>query len=249
MLRTFVILCSLALGAVIPAADAATLTIGSITGTWNNVTTVAGPTGPLTGTGTSKISWGAPAGARNTQSSYNFKSSAPSTHTASGSFLIGEYVHTNGVIWANSVSILTSRLAVNLTGTADGQAFSLASLFGMTHNETLNSAACPTGQRPCGDLVTIATLSGAPLTITTATNVFTLMIDGFVSQLGGAIVTNFLTPEAQARSLYLQASLTVQAINTPPPPPPPPPAVPLPAGAVLLAGALGGLALIRRRRR
>lgn len=246
MLRSFVILFGFVLGSLTLQAEAATLTINGIGGTWSNVGTVAGPTGPLTGVGTSTIKWGAPALGTTQQSAYTFKPATSSTYTTSGSFLIGEYVHTNGIIWARSTSITSSRLGVSLTGTADGQAFSMQSLFGMSHNETLNNASCPQGSRPCGDLVSIATLFGAPMVITNATSIFTLMIDGFVTTLGGPIVNSFITPEGTTRSLYLQASLTIQTVNSPPPPPPP---VPLPGAAVLLAGGLGGLALLRRRRR
>lgn len=244
MLRSFVVLFGILLGTASIQAEAATLTINGISGTWGNVATVSGPTGALTGSGTSNIKWGAPALGTTMQSGYNFKASGASSYTTTSSFLIGEYVHSNGIIWTASTQLASSRLNVSMSGTADGQAFSLSSLFGMIHNETQNNAPCPQGQQPCGDVVSIANLFGAPLTITTATSIFTLMIDGFVQQLGGPIVNSFYTPEGQSRSLFLQASLTIQAVNTPPPPP----TVPLPAGAALLAGALGGLALVRRRR-
>ncbi|MFN3936953.1 MAG: VPLPA-CTERM sorting domain-containing protein [Gemmobacter sp.] len=41
----------------------------------------------------------------------------------------------------------------------------------------------------------------------------------------------------------------IAGLPTAPPPPPPPSAIPLPAGGLLLIGALGGLAALRRRRK
>ncbi len=235
-----------AAGMVVSAATwAATLTIDSTTGSWTNVATSAGPTGPMTGAGTSKISWGAPAKKTTLQSSYEFNSTGPVTQTSPASFLIGQFVHTNGYIWAVSTQVDQADLDVSVSGTADGQAFSLSSVFRFIHDETANEAKkCKAGgKNPCGDLVKVSTVSGAPLVITQGSNIFTILIDGFVQTLGGPIITSFLTPELMQTPLYLQASLQISTVPTPPS------EVPLPAAGLLLAGALGAVGLARRRRR
>lgn len=227
------------------AAWAATLTIDSTAGSWTNVATSDGPTGPLTGAGTSKIAWGDPAKKTTLQSSYEFNSTGPVTQSSPASFLIGQFVHTNGYIWAVSTQVDQADLDVSVSGTADGQAFSLSSVFRFIHDETANEAKkCKRGgKNPCGDTVNISTISGAPLVITQGSTIFTILIDGFVQALGGPVITSFLTPELQQTPLYLQASLQIGTA------PPPPSAVPVPAAGLLLAGALGAVGLIRRRRR
>lgn len=226
------------------AVQAATLTINGTTGTWGNSVTSSSPTyGRLTGNGTSSLRWGVAASSQTTRSGYDFASTGPVTQTTAGSFLLGKYTHTNGTIWTSSTQLSRSDLTVGVSGTANGQAFKLQSIYRVFHKETQNAVGvCPSGTpRPCGDLITLKLLSGAPLVITQGNTIFTILIDGFVRSLGGPIVTNLLTPENQKRSLFLQASLQVSTI--------PPPPIPLPAAGFVMLGALGALAAIRRRRR
>lgn len=236
---------SAALLAGLPAW-AASLTIDGTTGTWTNPVTKSGPTGPLAGNGSSTISWGVPALGTKLQSSYGYTNTGPVTQSSAGSFLIGQFTHTNGTIWASSTQLRTADLNLTVSGNADGNAFSLNSSFKFAHDETLNEAktCAGGGSRPCGDTVGISLLTGAPLIITQGNTIFTIIIDGFVQSLGGAVITNFLTPELAKTPLYLQASLSMSVV-------PPPAQVPVPAaGAALVAGlgALGALRLRRRRR-
>lgn len=221
---------------------AATLNITGISGKWVNSQVSSHTRGPLTGQGTNQIRWGTAANANTTRSGYLFAKSGPITQVGAGSFLLGRFTHKNGTIWSNSVDLRHSDLSLNLSGTADGQAFTLSSAFRMFHRETQNGApVCPAGGRPCGDLIGILGLSGAPLVITQGNTVFTIIIDGFVRKLGGKIVNHLITPENRKRSLFLQASVQVTTL-------PPPPPVPLPAAGWLLVGAVGALAALRRRR-
>jgi hypothetical protein len=240
--RLGAILLAVVLSLSLTEAVAATLTVDTIDGTWGNSRTSPTNWGKLTGEGTSSIRWGVAASGNTTRSGYDFAQSGGITQTGAGSFLLGRYTHTNGTIWTPSTNLKRSDLSLNLTGTANGQAFSLSSSFRLAHDETPNKGVCPRGtSRPCGDLITISQLTGAPLVITQGTTVFTILIDGFVRKLGGPIITSLLTPENRKRSLYLQASVQVTTL--------PPPEVPLPAAAYLMAAGLGALALLRRRRR
>ncbi len=238
---------SAALLASLPAW-AASLTIDGTTGTWTNPVTTSGPTGPLAGTGGSTISWGVPALGTKLQSSYGYANTGSVTQTSAGSFLIGQFTHTNGTIWASSTQLHTADLNVSVSGTADGQAFSLSSSFAFSHDETLNEASTCAGggPRPCGDTVGISLLTGAPLVITQGNTIFTIVIDGFVQSLGGSVISAFLTPELAKTPLYLQASLSMTTL--PPPPPPPPASVPVPPAGMALVAALGALGALRARR-
>lgn len=222
----------------------ATLTINNTTGIWSNPVTTSGPTGALQGVGTSTIKWGVPGRNTKLKSKYAYKNTGPVTQTSSGSFLIGQFTHTNGTIWASSTQLRGANLNLSLSGAADGQAFSLNSVFNFLHDETPNAATvCGAGgTNPCGDQVNISLLSGAPLVITQGSTIFTILIDGFVRSLGGTVVSSFMTPELAQTPLYLQASLSISSV------PQPPSSVPLPAGGLLLIGAIGVLGALRRRK-
>lgn len=228
------------LWAILAQANASTLTIDTVNGTFASAVTTNAATGKLTGLGTSTIAWGTPWKKKDHRSSYAFAGGAPITQTTAGSFLLGSYTHSNGTIATVSDSLLSTVLNVNVAGTADGQAFSLMSSFLLNHNETVNASACPAGTNPCGDLVTIASLVGGSSVITVGQTIFTLIIDGFVSTLGGPIVTSFLTAENAQQTLYLQGSLQIATVPLPP--------VPLPAAGIAMIGALGALAMVRRKR-
>lgn len=232
----------LVLGAVISfsGAQAATLTVDSVSGAWTNPVTTNKTWGAITGVGTDDIAWGIPWSTIDQRSTYDFDGGTPVTATTPTTFLIGSYTHENWTIYSSSDRLLQADLAVNVAGFAGGLAYSLLSAFTFTHDETLNNAACPAGTNPCGDLVTVTNTTSGSTVITVGNTIYTLIIDGFVQALGGPVVTSFLTAERQATTLYLQARLDITTI--------PPTPVPLPASGLVLGAALGGLYIVRRRR-
>ena len=230
-------------------ATAATLTVGSVGGTWGDVVDSGETRGGLAGRGTSSINWGTSAVAGEARSGYRFAGGAPVTSTASDLFALGRYTHHNGTIWSNSTDLKRADLALSVGGTANGQAFSTKAAFRFTHDESLNSGnPCSSGgSGPCADGVGISLLSGLPLVFTVGKDTFTLLIEGFVEQLGGPLVTSFVTEELEEHSLFLQARLTVTTDTSQEPDPPAP--VPLPASLPLLLAGLGAVGLAARRRK
>lgn len=233
---------SLALGVFLSltAAAAATLTVDNVAGAWTNPVTNKKTWGPLTGTGTNTISWGIPLTKVDKRSNYSFNGGVPVTASAPQTFLIGSYTHENWTVESLSTQLRQADLSVNVAGMAGGIGYSLLSAFTFTHNESRNNAGCQVGTKPCGDLVTIAGLSGGSTAITVGSTIYTLVIDGFVNALGGSVVTSFMTAERQATTLYLQARLDMSTV--------PPTPVPLPASGLVLAAALGGIIALRRRK-
>lgn len=93
----------------------------------------------------------------------------------------------------------------------------------------------------CAKWITVST-TAVPLVFTSGNMMYTLVLDGFVEELGDTVLTSFRA--AKNRSLFLQGSLAVTQL-----PPDDPAPVPLPAGGLLLLGALGSAAAVRSRRK
>ena len=164
-------------------------------------------------------------------------------------FALGLYTHHNGTIRDDSTDLKQADFDVSMAGTANGQVFSTAATFHFTHNESLNSGnPCSSGGgNPCVDGVGISLAVGAPLSFKVGKDTFTLLVDGFVRELGGPVVTSFVTEELKEQSLFLQASLTVTTHDGHDPDTPS--AVPLPASLPLAMAGLGALGLAAKRRR
>jgi hypothetical protein len=116
-------------------------------------------------------------------------------------------------------------------GDVDGKAFMLTDLSVFQHNETPNAAPCdPSGATICPDVVTLVSEVSGETGVKVGTQFVKLRIDGFPSGL------TFITEEGQANRAPLTASFTVTT-------------VPLPAAGWLLLAGLGGLGLLRSRRK
>ncbi len=210
-------------------ASAAVVTITSISGVWTN--TLLDNGGTAAGEGTSSITWGV----GSNPSGYTFNAE-PAPFVAGNPFTLGEFQHLNFPVsqpWLDQAD-----LQVTIAGDIDGTAFNLNPTFTFDHTETPNNAnpCAEGGGNPCRDLVTLLNSQDLTQVVTVGGADFTLIIDGFENALGDPI-TSFYTQENQVNSAFLVARFEEPA------------PVPLPAGAVLMLTALGGLGAARRFRR
>lgn len=207
--------------------SAATVEIASIMGVWDNTVTAGG--GTASGEGTSFITFGNTSG---TQSGYDFAATS-TPFTAGNPFDLGVSTHDNFVIYGGSLQ--SADLLVNVMGTIDGTAFSLAPIFSFMHDETTNSTPCnPVGATVCPDVVTFANAQDLSEIVNVGGEDFTVTIEGF--QVGGSLVSAFTTEEGQSNSATLVASISAPA------------PVPLPAAGWGLLMGIGALGAMRRRK-
>lgn len=229
----------------VPTSSSAVTTafIDGVGGVWGNFTPNIS-TLKVTNGG-ADMNWGRPANGK--QSGYQFNGlDGTGPHALGSSFGLGKFTHNNFVIFGAALKSAT--LAVTITGRlVDGltsKAFSVTSIFDVIHDETLNyQKKCPYGDRPpCGDLISFMTNAAKSETIEFNGSIFLFEASGF---LGGFLNGNSLfSDENRQNNAVMQGKLT--SIYTPPPPPSP---VPLPAAFPLMAGALGVIALVSRRRK
>jgi hypothetical protein len=122
--------------------------------------------------------------------------------------------------------------SITVNGMAGGQAFSFTQMFNFAKSTTC-------GLRSCSRFIDIIPVLASPFTVQSGNSLFTLILDGFLEHPGSPILTQFFLRPGATRTLLLQATILEEAIPAP---------VPLPAGGLLLIGALGTLAVARKRR-
>jgi hypothetical protein len=225
------------------AAQASTIDLVSVTGTWQNVQGGTNVNFPP-----HEVRWGTDLG--NGQSGYRFDPGAPPelTGISPGSiFTLGTFTHFNVPIAVDS-SITGVDLLVNFvlripSGNMVTQAFN--ALFNFSHWETPNGAnPCADGgtngvgvnANGCADRVIVSTNYDGSELVEIGNERFFLTITGF--GIGGN--TTFWTAEGAANEIVLQAKFINERDVAP---------IPLPAAGFMLLGALGGLAALRRRRK
>jgi hypothetical protein len=221
---------------------AATVSIGSVAGSWTSVT---GGTN-VQGTGSDTVSWGTDIGSG--QSGYGFAGIAPSgPHDAGTVFDLGTFTHSNFAIGAGtSASGAQLELTIGATIAKGGAsvAKTITSIFDFEHLETTNAAAvCADGgangtgvnANGCADRVTLSGHSVASQTVALGGKLYLLEITGLT--VDGVPVSEFWTAENAASTAILQAQLT--EVGT----------IPLPATALLLIGGIGGIGFAARRRK
>ena len=235
MFRPFVVGCVAALGFSSPAI-AATLSVNSIDGVWQNSSV------SVSGQGTSEIRWGTPAYTFGSKSGYDFDASSDLTVEDGTSFVLGTFTHLNFPIRQGVLSSVDLSLSFLIDGVADA----ITTVFSFDHWETHNEASvCANGAGQgegvnnsygCADRV-VATLNNASSeTFEIAGVTYALDITGF--QHEDELMTEFWTRENATNQALLLGSFRVV-----------PTEVPLPASGLLLLGGLAGLAMARRRQK
>ncbi|MCI2400412.1 THxN family PEP-CTERM protein [Aliiroseovarius subalbicans] len=227
-LKTFALAGCVSLSATF--ATAATVSISSIEGVWQNSLLSDG--GTATGEGTSSISWGQPAtnlGA----SGFSFTSSSTPI-VNDNPFEVGIFSHYNNPIYFTS--LLSTDLLVNVTGSVGGIGFSLMSSFSLTHDETSNSGTCEySGITVCPDRVSLVSSVTPTSSLEADGQIHTFFLDGF--DTGGGPFTFFDTEENG-----LNTAVLVGRFETTPSP------IPLPAAGWMMLAAIGFLGAARKFR-
>jgi hypothetical protein len=193
------------MAAVIPeAAQAGSLTVNSVQGTWGNV---EGAGSTLVGNGTNEIRWGDPA-TQAGKSGLRFDGAFPPVADVNldENFVLGTLTHFNFPVYAPAATAADLTIALDLAGTIE--AFD----FGFTIDETPNtSGACPAFQQsgvPCDDKITFNS-DFSSSTFLVGSKEYTLQLIGFSSTNDGSNpVSQFITQENLANNAFLVGRLT-----------------------------------------
>lgn len=225
-------------------ASALSITVTSISGVWRNATTFEN--GTVAGNNTSSIFWGAPTIAGG--SSYVFDplgaGTPPIGPISPGQIVsLGTVTHNNFPITSPQETDLDTALlevviGFTLTGAGPNPPTQIGAQFQFQHNETPNngSPCAAGGSQPCPDEVIFTGSTTILDNLIVNGQPFSIELVGLLDA-NNQIVQEFLTLENQANTARLQFRFNGTEV----------PAIPLPATAFLLAGALAGFGVFRRR--
>lgn len=217
------------------SAMAASLSLSSIDGVWENATS------GVTGQGTSEIRWGNPYYKSGDPSGYDFDSAGDLTVEDGTEFALGTFTHLNFPI---DKPVLES-VDLSLSFMVEGVVNAISTVVSFAHWETANwHRVCADGGRKgvgvnangCADQVTATLNEGNSETFQIEGVTYALEISGFMH--GGDLMSDFWTRENAENEALLIGSF--RAV---------PSEVPLPASGLLLLGGLAGMAMVRRRQK
>jgi hypothetical protein len=176
------------------------------------------------------------------ESPISFKQVDPLSIGEGSPFILGTLFHNGGKMKKKGNNYV-AELAMSINGDAGGTPFVLDLLYKFSLNGgILDGNPCTLGKKKCNAMIGITPILNGPLVVRSGDLIYTIIVDGFVEELGAPIVRQFLTPKrGVGTDFFLQARYTVERVEDPAP-------IPLPAGALLLGAALAGLGLARRKR-
>lgn len=242
MLTSTALTAGLLVAAVTAGADAATVTLNSVSGAWTSTVPVAG----VTGEGSNEIRWGT-AAEGGSRSGYRFTGVAEGgTYNIDQVFSAATFTHFNQPITGTALESAMLKVDFDVTiANKESRDLVLSSVFNFDHWETPNVAEpCADGGRNntgvnvngCADRVAFALNRGSSDSVDINGVLHVLTLTGFV--IAGNPATEFWTREFSNNTAEIRGVLTAQST-----------VVPVPAALPLLLTALASLGVVRYRRR
>lgn len=166
------------------------------------------------------------------RSPVSFTAVSPLTVGATSPFALGTLFRTK--TGGNKAATLD----LSLSGIAGSASFGLDLIYQIAKGET---GGCNLSAPQCAGAMSITTIQGGSVSVRSGKFIYDIVVDGFVQALGGPVVSWLPAfRNGGSKGLILQGSVTVSQV--------PPSPVPVPAGGLLLAAALGAVGLMRRKR-
>jgi hypothetical protein len=230
------------------ASSASQVTLDTVSGTWDVLSTTGSPV--ITGEGTNQINWGREWYAGEGTSGFRFVGDEDTGPFAIDErFRVGTFTHLNKVIHQGEM-VRKARLNLDVTAVFDGvsRLFSTSYDFWLWETPNLQSPTCLQGNMQanyqganingCADNVKLLRNDSLTEIFSFGGKTYTFVLEGF------AWGTDWWTTERRNNTTPLYARFVVVDDLTEPPPPPP--VIPLPAPILGLLTGLAALAGFRR---